>query len=251
MNRIMPFFCVKNAVILVALVSVAIAVALSTGKHAQDEAAAIYMPIKNIKIEGKFRYLLNAQIKQTVSEAIQGGFFTVDIEAIRASLNKLPWVDEVSIRRQWPAGLNISVTEKQAIAYWGKHELLSDNGELFMPEVISAGLNIPQLYGPDGLHRAVWHFLKDTNQQVNKLGVFVKRLTLDKRRSWEMQLSNEVIVRLGRENTGQRLKRFIRVFSMKDAIEMQHIRSIDLRYPNGFAVRMKDAESNLFNSALV
>lgn len=251
MNKNMLFFCAKNAVILFALVSVVLAIVLMSGAHKQDKAVSVYMPIENIKIEGKFEYLLKSQIKQTVIDAINGGYFTVDIEVIRSSLINLPWVEDVSVRRQWPAGLNIEVIEKQAIAYWGKDKLLSDKGELFMPEVIISGLKVPQLDGPEGLHEPVWYFLKETNQRVKELGIFVRRLTLDKRRSWEMQLSNDVVVKLGRDHTEQRLHRFVKVFDLKNAIEMQQIKSIDLRYPNGFAVRLKDTGSDLDSGALV
>jgi cell division protein FtsQ len=79
----------------------------------------------------------------------------------------------------------------------------------------------------------------------------IKRLVLDERRSWEMQLSNNVIVKLGRENTENRLARFIKVFNLENTLDMKNIESMDLRYPNGFAVRMKTTQIRLRETTLV
>lgn len=210
-----------------------------------------YLPIENIKIEGKFENLMQVKVQNTVKSVLHGGYFTVDIDVIRQAILELPWVEDVSIRRHWPAGLNIAVEEKHAIAYWGEDKLLSDNGELFSPDVISHEAVMPYLEGPENLHKAVWLFLKDANKKINKLDVVVKRLVLDRRRSWEMQLSNNVVVKLGRENTEKRLQRFVKVFNLENAPDMQEIESIDLRYPNGFAMRMKTKKINSRTNTLV
>jgi cell division septal protein FtsQ len=46
-------------------------------------------------------------------------------------------------------------------------------------------------------------------------------------------------VRLGRTDLAHRVDRFVRVFSMRSAPELAHSAYLDLRYPNGFAMRMK------------
>ena len=217
----------------------------------QIERIETYLPIENIAIEGKFENLVQGEVENTVKSVLHGGYFTVDINGIQQALMRLPWVEEVSIRRQWPAGLNISVIEKQAIAYWGKDRLLSSKGELFLPDSVNHESTMPYLDGPDNLHKSVWVFLQETNQKVKNLDVVVKRLVLDKRRSWEMQLSNNVVIRLGREDTDNRLQRFIKVFNLGNAPKMQHIESIDLRYPNGFAMRMKNTKTVSPKSTLV
>lgn len=240
----------KNKLITLLLMAVAgVAFFEAYENHLNKKTA--YLAIENITIEGAFNNLKQSDMQDTVRAALQGGFFTVDIAAIQQALLQLPWVDGVSIRRQWPAGLNISVKEKQAIAYWGKDRLLSDKGELFTPASTSFESNMPYLDGPDNLHKTVWFFLKDTNKKIKEFDVVVKRLTLDKRRSWKIQLSNNVVVKLGRENTESRLQRFVTVFNLDNAPKMKDIESIDLRYPNGFAMRMKSIESDAQQSALV
>lgn len=222
----------------------------------QPEKSVDYFPIENIKIEGTFENLSRSDIKKTVMSVARGGYFTVDLNVIRNALVELPWVEEASIRKQWPAGLTITVTEKRAIAFWGKSDLLSDKGELFSPgpvslKSVSQVLSMPQLDGPDNLHKSVWVFLKDTNKKIKDLDVVIKHLILDKRRSWEMRLSNDVVVKLGRENTDSRLQRFIKVFKLENAPKMQNIESMDLRYPNGFAIRMRTTQPDSRKFTLV
>ena len=212
---------------------------------------ATYLPIENITIEGTFKNLKQSDMQNTVKSALHGGFFTVDIAAIQQALLQLPWVDDVSIRRHWPAGLSISVKEKQAIAYWGKHRLLSDKGELFTPDSTLFESTMPYLDGPDNLHKTVWLFFRDANKKIKEFDFMVTRLVLDKRRSWEMRLSNNVVVKLGRENTENRLQRFVKVFNLNNAPKMKNIESIDLRYPNGFAMRMKTTKPDAHQSTLV
>ena len=199
------------------LIMVLVGVVFTSKYDGQVETTATYLPIENIKIEGKFENLVQMEVQDTVKSVLHGGYFTVDIDVIRQALMKLPWVEDVSIRRQWPAGLNISVTEKQAIAYWGKDRLLSGKGELFSPDIVNHESVMPHLDGPDNLHKTVWLFLTETNKKIKNLDVVVKRLVLDKRRSWEMQLSNNVAIKLGREDTENRLRRFIKFFNLGNA----------------------------------
>lgn len=250
MSELMAFIRLHGRRLVVLSVVTVMAVIMMQRDGSSQEVAS-YVPIENISIEGKFENLLQSDIKETVQSVMKGGFFTVDIEVIREALLELAWVEDISIRREWPAGLSISVEEKRAIAYWGDDRLLSDRGEVFKPAAISREQSIPRLSGPDSQHRKVWVFLKETNQKVEDLGMKVQRLALDKRRSWEMQFSNGVIVRLGREDTENRMRRFIKVFAMDRAPKMEAIESIDLRYPNGFAVQMKTTEPDLTKDALV
>ena len=251
MNNFFTMIAANKIKLSIVLLMVMVSVVFISRYDEQVEITATYLPIENITIEGKFENLMQMEVQDTVKSVLHGGYFTIDIDVIRQALLKLPWVEDVSIRRQWPAGLNISVTEKQAIAYWGKDRLLSSKGELFSPDTVHHESAMPYLDGPDNLHKTVWLFLTETNKKINKLDVVVKRLVLDKRRSWEMQLSNNVAIKLGREDTETRLRRFIKVFNLDNAPKMQNIESIDLRYPNGFAMRMKTIKINLRKSALV
>ena len=75
------------------------------------------MPIDNVQIEGVFLHLSREDIRKQLTQVLTGDYFTADIEAVRASLLLLPWVQDASIRRQWPSTLQIRVIERRAVAY--------------------------------------------------------------------------------------------------------------------------------------
>jgi len=180
--------------------------------------------------------LNNWQVKWKI---LAGDYFTADIAALRTALLSMPWVQDASIRRQWPSTIHIRVVEKQPVAYWSNDSLMSDRGELFKPGSINSKMQMPVIMGPDGLHHKVWKFLVMLHTELSGLGLDVQTLVLDERRSWSMLLSNGVEVQLGRNDTEKRLQRFIKVFSMQNAPNIDDIEYIDLRYPNGFAMRGK------------
>lgn len=198
------------------------------------------MPVENVRIDSTFKHLSLSSLRTQVVDVLSGGYFTVDIDLIRNTLLELPWVEEVSVRRQWPSGLHIRVIEKNAVAYWGGKALLSDQGEVFKPDTIDRNQALPHLEGPEGLHKVVWSFMREVSQSIEPMGLVVNSVSLDERRSWSLGVTNESIqrnieVRLGRKDTQARLARFIRVFSYYP-VKISSAAYIDLRYPNGFAM---------------
>jgi len=200
------------------------------------------MPIRHVAIEGSFVHLSRRDIQAQLQQALSGDYFTADIEHVRQVLLTLPWVQDASIRRQWPSTLRIKVIERSAVAYWSDDALLSDRGDLFRPESIDREMRIPVISGPEGLHHKVWAFLVKLHTDLSGLGLAVNELRLDERRSWSMLLSNGVELRLGRNDTERRIQRFVKVFSMQNAPNIDGIEYIDLRYPNGFAMKGKIAK---------
>lgn len=199
----------------------------------------VVMPIDNVQIEGEFVHLSRLDVQKQLDQALTGDYFTADLAALRAALLKLPWVQDVTIRRRWPSTIEVGVVERQAVAYWSDDALLSDRGELFRPAAIDGNLSMPVIVGPDGLHQKVWQFLLTLQAKLTVLGLDVKKLVLDERRSWSMLLSKGVQIQLGRNETEKRIRRFVEVFSMRNAPNIDDIEYIDLRYPNGFALRNK------------
>jgi cell division protein FtsQ len=214
-------------------------VLVAAGWQLYERIPAEIMPIDNVKIEGTFVHLSREAIQQQLKQVLAGDYFTADIEAVRTSLLLLPWVQDATIRRQWPSTLQIRIIEREAVAYWSDDSLLSDTGEVFTPKHMTKEMQIPVIKGPEGLHHKVWAFLLALHTELSAVGLDVDRLELDERRSWSMLLSNGVELQLGRNDTQRRVQRFVRVFSMQNAPKLDDIKYIDLRYPNGFAMKNK------------
>lgn len=220
------------------------------GWHLAESGFKDIVPIENVEIEGVYENISLNDLRDKVVSVLEGGYFTVDLEVVRNALLELPWVEDVSVRRQWPAGLYIKVIEKQAVAYWGDDAMLSNRGELFMPVAIEKDKVLPKLRGPEGLHKKVWSFFMEVNDGLDETGLEINRLALDERRAWTLVVASkgiaqEVVVKLGRQDTASRLDRFVRVFSDNTPLNISNVAVIDMRYPNGFALRKKDKHVKL------
>ncbi|MGA1730758.1 MAG: cell division protein FtsQ/DivIB, partial [Steroidobacteraceae bacterium] len=73
-------------------------------------------------------------------------------------------------------------------------------------------------------------------ERLGHQGLRLKALTLDERGAWEMELTNGVLVRLGRNQVDQRTERFIRVASQVIAGRAAEVSHVDMRYSNGFSI---------------
>lgn len=212
---------------------------VATGWQLSNHLPEVKMPIDSVQVGGQFEHLSQDEIRQQLHQELTGDYFTADIAAMKASLQSMPWVQDVAIRRQWPSTIHIHIEEKQPVAYWWDDTLLSDQGELFKPARIDRNMQMPMIKGPDGLHHKVWEFMHVLHAELSSIGLEVEELVLDERRSWSLRLSNGVEVQLGRNDTEKRMQRLNKVFSMQNAPNIDDIEYIDLRYPNGFALKGK------------
>jgi cell division protein FtsQ len=105
-------------------------------------------PLHSMRLSAAPQRVDAAEVLQVVRDEVHGNFFTVDIERLRQSLEKLPWVRNVSIRREFPYRLAVRLEEHQALARWNAHfdpsagsgqallrtGLVNQQGEVFVVE---------------------------------------------------------------------------------------------------------------------
>ncbi|MEO6697745.1 MAG: cell division protein FtsQ/DivIB, partial [Gammaproteobacteria bacterium] len=212
------------------------------------------LPIRAVKVEGHFTHVTTQALQQAVADAATGGFFSVDVDAIRHAALSLPWVHSVGVRRVWPDTLRLTVTEQIAVAYWGEvapgvlppatlsrpwlaQGLINSGGEVFTPDPASFPPGLPELRGPAGTEAAVLTQYRAMNPSLTPLGLHIKRLELDERRAWRLFLDSGMELVLGREQAAARLQRFINIYPALRAVEPPGIARVDMRYSNGFALQ--------------
>jgi cell division protein FtsQ len=162
----------------------------------------------------------------------------VSVAEIQAHAEAMPWVNQASVRRIWPARLQIHIVEQQPFAYWGDQSLLNSQGDVFTPVVQTPGLQLPLFSGPEGHANLVLVNYKRMGDMVKGLGLVIVELHQDTRRAWHLKLSNGMAVELGRNDPVMRLARFISVYpTILVARTAAVIEQVDLRYSNGFAIR--------------
>lgn len=197
------------------------------------------LPLQSVRLSVAPQRVSAAELLRVMRSEVRGNLFTVDIERLRQSLEKLPWVRSVSIRREFPHALAVQLEEHQPFARWNDSALVNQHGEIFVAEV---DLALPGFIGQDGSSAEIAQHYDQFNRQLVDLGLSVAQIALSPRHAWQLRLSNGMVLELGREDMQQRLAKFVAVYTYTEN-RIQKTKGsdagkyVDLRYRNGFAVR--------------
>lgn len=194
-----------------------------------------FFPIQHVTLGVRLQRVLPAEVLKVVRRELQGNFFTADISHLRLALEKLPWVRHINIRRDFPNRIVVELEEYQALARWNHHELINQQGEVFMATNVKLK-ELPLFIAPAGTERQVVLGYLKFSQQLAGLQLSIKQLTLSPRHAWQLRLSNDIVLELGRSEMTQRLDRFVAVYPYSLANQFNTVKQVDLRYRNGFAV---------------
>src|SRR5579871_1382001 len=75
-------------------------------------AWALDQPIQTVSVSGRFQRVAPVDVERVVKQQVRGaGLLSVNLDAVRAAIHTLPWVDTVSVQRAWPRGLHVLVIE--------------------------------------------------------------------------------------------------------------------------------------------
>ena len=203
---------------------------------------SIDQPIGRVDVVGRFQRVAAVQIEEAVAPFRGSGFLSVDLDAMQAALESIPWIDRVRIERRWPNAVRVSITEHVAAARWGKDGLMNTRGELFLRHSRHIPPELPELDGPPGTEAQVAKLYLETYPRLLEVGLRLARVELDPRGAWSLTLSNGVEIRLGRQDVHVRLERFLQVASSLVAARSGEVRYVDLRYSNGFSVGWNESQ---------
>jgi cell division protein FtsQ len=198
--------------------------------------------IRYVKLEGVLNNVQEHEIKRTFAEFMNESLIVVNLEKVQSALESHPWIRHVELRRQWPDSMIIDVTEERAIARWGSNALLNQEGKVFTPANISGHEHLPVLIGPSGTEREVMEQYQKFNQILYLKGIKMTGLEMSARGSWEITLDNEVVVKVGKRNVMDRIRRFVTLSDVIFDGAIDSAATIDLRYSNGIAISRQVSE---------
>ncbi len=194
------------------------------------------LPLSKIVLQGKLDYVA-AQDIQTVIGRLDhiGTFMSQDINVLQNAVQKVPWVEHASIRKQWPDTIKIFLTEYHAAAIWNGNELVSDKGVVFDGDISRLTGDYVKLYGPEGTSKQVLDVWQKVTPSFKQIGLKITSLVLNDRRAWQIILDNGIRLELGKESLDERIARFFTLYRHLGS-DTEKVSYIDLRYDTGAAV---------------
>lgn len=205
-------------------------------------------PLKQVVVVSPLDQVTRTQIEYAVQHSLAGNFFTVNLDGMRGAFEKLPWVRKASVRRRWPDGIEIEIEEHVAVARWqnsaGEARLVNRQGEVFaaaLPGSASGPSVLPLFGGPEGTAPQVLARYQEFSQLLAPLGRLPRAVLVSPRQAWQLRLDDGLVLELGRDQSNysihDRLERFAGTYAGARARLNAPIAAIDMRYPNGFALR--------------
>jgi len=198
-------------------------------------------PLHYVNLQGEIRNLSQAELQQLVQPYLGQNFLALNIGSLQAVLAANPWIEQVSVHRQWPDRLKVYFQERTAFGHWGRDEMSNEmvdvNGVRFRPAAVLQPGPWPRLAGPDGHETALIRSYREADALLKQAGLQLTQLTQDERRAWRIVTANGLEILLGREHFPERLQRFVNIYPHLLADLGGKIAAVDLRYTHGFAVR--------------
>ena len=187
---------------------------------------------------------------------LEGHFFTVGLDHVRRRFEEVPWVRRAEVRRIWPNRLFVALEEHQVLARWkdDSGRFVNTHGELFSvnPAEVANHQNLLLLSGPDGSQMLVTRRYDELAHQLLPLSMRPVALELSDRQSWTARLDSGITLKLGRDEgvpVADRVARWVTAHPLIQARLNGRAEVVDLRYPNGFAVRAPGALESDGNGA--
>lgn len=206
--------------------------------------AVVRLPVfalREIHVTGEARHITQAQVQTIVANELKGTFFTMDLPHVRRAFEKLPWVREVNLRRRWPARLEVSVVEHVPLARWGNLGLVNTRGEIFHAAYDG---KLPIFIGSAGTEKEIAIQYEFFRRQLAAIGAAPAVVQVTPRRAWQVRIDGGPTIELGREDVEARLIRYLHVHQRTVGALKRRIDYVDLRYPNGFAVRIAELKGD-------
>jgi cell division protein FtsQ len=194
-------------------------------------------PLSEVRIRGELAHVTLDQIEGIVKREVAGNFFTLDLTQTRAAFEKLPWVLKADTRRQWPDRLEVALEEHVPLARWGSAALVNLQGEVFTAAYDS---KLPLFVGPQDSVKEIALRYGYFQHSLAAIGQVPVQVQVSPRRAWQIRLDSGLVIELGREHIESRLQRFIAVYDRTIHPLQRKLDYVDLRYPNGFAVRIRE-----------
>ena len=186
------------------------------------------------KETSEFEILEALEIQQGTSLAL------FDVTAARDRLERIAWVDDVSVQKLFPNTLRVKIGEREAYALWQRGDRLSvidSKGQVISDDVDGRYANLLMLIGHGAQTRG--QEIIDDLETMPELRSRVRAARLVSDRRWDLVLDNGIAVRLPEHDVKTALADLMEM-DAKNGLLTRDITVVDLRLPDRLIVRLTD-----------
>ncbi len=199
-----------------------------------------------IRVQGDLTHNNVVTLRANVAPKLAGNFLTVNLESTRAAFEAVPWVRRAVVQREFPNRLKVVLREHQPVALWGEEgdsRLINNFGEVFEANQGDVETdNLPLLNGPQGQAALVLQAYQRLSPLFDRMDTVLEQLQLTQHGNWRADLDTGAVVDLGHGSLDElqaRTQRFIDTVTQVSSRFGRDLESADLRYPNGYAVKLR------------
>ena len=224
-----------------------IIVALLLSRPSLQKIMAEVVPIRYVQVEGAFQYIDKESIKNKIHPLIQLSYFSIDLQRVQHALITLPWAEKVQVQRIWPDRLKLRIYEQQPVVRWQDDSLLNSQGDIFKPISLGVFQSLPVLYGPVEQRSQLLQVMRGLKLSLMDQGLRLTEFRVSDRQSWLLVMENGMVIQLGRFQPLQKFTLLMQALMVLGNELVEKIEYIDMRYPNGYAVRWRENEQIIWN----
>ena len=209
--------------------------------------------LQNLVIRGDVVHHDISSFRENIVPSIQGNFYTLNLNQVKATFESLPWISKAIVRRSFPNKLEVVLQEHQPVAVWGKRDdfkMVNIGGLTFDSDVDDEeSERLPQFIGPDGQSKLMLDMYRQLLPLISSLKAKLLTLELSSRGSWMVTLEDGAHIELGRgtvEVISDRVKQFINTLNLvtsKFGKSGNVLQYADLRHSDGSALRLNGVKT--------
>ena len=190
-------------------------------------------PIKTISFKGEFIYADEKGIRKQLQYFIGKDLIKIDILKIKESIKKNDWVNNVLVERRFPDTLFIEIFEFQPAILWNNEYYIDDKGIKFKVEK-NIALNLPEIKSDTLNYLVMYDLYMSLSNMLKKVDLSI--LSISHKNDMLDIHTNKYNFLVRYSEYSQKIDEFIHVFEQFQNKNKKNIKTIDLRYPTGFAV---------------
>jgi len=200
---------------------------------------AARFPVQTVQIEATYEHITREALEQILSPHLKQSFLILSTQTLKNELLALDWCKHVNVKRVWPGILNVKLIEHQPMAVWNDAYITSEGILFNQDKVLKGAYSGAYLYGPEEQQHEVLQTYEKLSKLLLRYGLNIALLELRNNQAWELELTNGVKLRLGKQDLEPRLHRFCRAYPAVFGDKPELLSSVDLRYARGMAVQWK------------